>query len=157
MLLLLSILACAPADPGWGGDVPGAVDLERAAEDALPATEPPDAGAITGVPTPCGTAFTTNTRVSVSEQTVDIDRFEGHARVEHIHLGADALERVEHEIIGEPTRCSAIFLVGKDGRRVLFDNHPELDLEPRARRLAEMLGLTLAVVRDDADGAAAPE
>lgn len=157
MLLCLAMLACstpqAPTPPAAAPAEPVAV-----VEEAVFVEEqaPPSVN--------CDGAFTTNTRVSIPRGTVVIDRFEGHERTERITLQLAEITRLEHELqavslaplaSGEERRCSAIFLVLADGRRILFDEDPVADLEPRARRLAETMSLPLEVVRDDVDGSAA--
>jgi hypothetical protein len=61
------------------------------------------------------------------------------------------LERVELEntLMDGDGQCSAVFLVMKDGTRVLFDSDDGQDLRPQAQRIGNGLGRPVDVTVDD--------
>lgn len=100
--------------------------------------------------TPCSGEYTANTQLSLVRKQVVIDRFHRNGERETLRISADEVERVEYERRAtDAGACSVIWLRLGDGRRVVFDDDLTVDLEDRARRMAEDLDKPFEVVRKD--------
>lgn len=169
MSSFLFLIACAAGPPELTPLPLQAADEAARRDESV---EPdPDAVA------PCTEPWTTNTRVSYADRTVAVHRFRPGADSERLVFALDEIRAVQasQAELGGGDRCAAIHLVMQDGRRLLFDDEriavdgsgEPVGLEPRARRLADTIGVPLIVgdaevealaeIADDGAAASEPE
>jgi hypothetical protein len=90
--------------------------------------------------------------IASNTNLVKIDVYpEGEDKPTRLQYPTRDLERVELEntLMEGGGQCSAVFLVMKDGTRVLFDSDDGQDLRPQAQRIGNGLGRPVDVKVDD--------
>ncbi len=105
----------------------------------------------------CSEDYTANTELSLVRKEIVIDRYFRDGERDTVRLPLDEVDRLEYEVVDlDAGRCSVIYLRTTEGRRIVFDDDPVVDLEDRAQTLARDMGKPVTVTRPD-DGAAMGE
>lgn len=105
---------------------------------------------------PCNGEYTANTQLSLARELVVIDRFYRTSERETVRIELDDIDKIDYELqqLDDGTRCSAIFLHTKDGRRVVFADDTSVELKERAYKLGRDIERRVEVTRQDAPGLA---
>ncbi len=105
---------------------------------------------------PCGGRYSTNTELSHKKKIVAVERFFPDGKRERTEIPLSEISSVNaiRTPLPDGRLCSQVWMLKKDGSRLLFDDDAAIDLEPRARRLAAEGSLPFEAPRPEGDALA---
>lgn len=100
---------------------------------------------------PCGRLYTANTAINAITGEVIVDRFYRDGKRETLRTKLTDIQQVEYEreVLDDGKVCSVVYLRKADGERFRFADDVKVDLKSRAYKLAQEIGKSVEVTRED--------